>query len=154
MGVMSGATMNVHIPLSDPEETVGNEPRLSILVAIITIVATTALVAANTQFATDSLESLTDRSVSASFVGVAILPLLSLNLGVINYPIDDKMGLAVSLTLNQCLQVALLVIPFTVLLAWWMGIETMSLEFDAFTTVSLFIAMIVLEYVVQEGKSN
>lgn len=68
--------------------------------------------------------------------------------------IHDKMDVAVSLTLTGCSQVALLVVLFTVLLGWCIRVESMSLEFDAFPTVSLFIAMILLGYVVQEGKSN
>jgi Ca2+:H+ antiporter len=64
------------------------------------------------------------------------------------------MDLAISLTLGKCMQLALFVVPLTVLIAWWIHVDDMSLQFDGFTIVSLFIAMIVLGYVVQEGKSN
>lgn len=154
IGAMTGAMISPNVAIFESEEQKMEEPKLSVTVAIIAIIATTALIASNTQFATNSIQGLIEKSVSPTFLELAILPLPSLNLGVIKYAIHNKMDLAVSLALNGCLQVALLVVPFTVLLAWWIGIENMSLEFDAFTTVSLFIAMIVLGYVIQEGKSN
>lgn len=52
------------------------------------------------------------------------------------------------------MQTSLLVVPLIVLLAWCMGINDMTLEFDGFSTASLFASNLIVSYVVQAGKSN
>lgn len=47
-----------------------------------------------------------------------------------------------------------MVVPLVVLLAWCMRIDTMTLEFDSFPITALFASIIIVTYVVQEGKSN
>ena len=140
--------------LVDDADAEDLEPRLTVPVAIITILTATALVAINTEFATDSVQSLTERSVSSSFVGLVILPIISLDTGAIRCALHDNMDLAIALSLGRCMQNALMVVPLTVLVAWCMGINDMTLQFDAFTITTLFISMVILGYVVQEGKSN
>lgn len=159
-----GRTVRIHsatieaspwISIDVPEEDdIDPGPRLTVPVAVITILATTALIAINTEFATDSVQSLTERSVSSSFVGLVILPIISLDTGAIKCALHNNMDLAIALSLGRCMQNALMVVPLTILLAWCMGINDISLQFDAFTITTLFISMVILGYVVQEGKSN
>lgn len=59
------------------------------------------------------------------------------------------MGVAV----GSSVQIALLVTPFLVLLGWAMGKE-MDFQFETFETVSFFISVLVVTYVVQDGRSN
>lgn len=59
------------------------------------------------------------------------------------------MGVAV----GSSIQIALLVTPFLVLLGWAMGKE-MDFQFETFETVSFFISVLVVTYVVQDGRSN
>lgn len=143
--------ISIDIPV---EDDIDPGPRLTVPVAVITILATTALIAINTEFATDSVQSLTERSVSSSFVGLVILPIISLDTGAIKCARHNNMDLAIALSLGRCMQNALMVVPLTILLAWCMSIDDMSLQFDAFTITTLFVSMVILGYVVQEGKSN
>lgn len=140
------------IVLNEEEEL--HDPSLALSVTVMTIIVSTALIALNTQYATDSLQGLSEKHVSLSFIGMIILPIISLDLAAITNAIHGNMDISISLTLERCMQSALMVIPLTVLLAWCMGIDDMTLEFDTFSTLALFIAMIILGYVVQEGRSN
>ena len=45
------------------------------------------------------------------------------------------------------------VIPFCVLVGWIMG-KSMDLNFQLFETATLFITVIVVAFMLQEGKSN
>lgn len=65
-----------------------------------------------------------------------------------------RMDISLALTLERCLQTALFTVPFMVLLAWWLGMSGMILEFDGFNTVALSMAIVLVAYVIQEGKSN
>ena len=64
------------------------------------------------------------------------------------------MQLSASLTLERCMQTALLVVPFLVLVAWAMGVEEMTLELDGFSFATTFASIIIVAYVIQDGKSN
>ena len=50
-------------------------------------------------------------------------------------------------------QIALFVIPFTVVLGWIMG-RPLTLLFDPFESIVLFLSVLTVNYVVQDGKSN
>lgn len=159
LAVIGGAT--AQLPFAAPPSTIVlsedkelHEPSLALSVAVITIVISTALIALSTQYATDSLQGLSEKHVSSSFIGLIILPIISLDIAAITHATNGNMDISISLTLERCMQSALMIVPLTVLLAWCMGIDDMTLEFDTFSTLALFIAMIILGYVVQEGRSN
>lgn len=52
------------------------------------------------------------------------------------------------------MQTSLLVVPIIVILAWCMGIDDMTLEFSGSIVAALFASIIIVTYVVQEGRSN
>ena len=122
-------------------------------IAIMTIA--TVLLAFNTDFATNSINGLlTEAGLPDVFVGLVILPLLSCDLLSVKMAMDDQMDASIALTLEKCMQTALLIVLLIVLLAWMMDIPGMTLEFNEFLVVTLFAAIIIVTYVVQEGKSN
>ncbi|KAF2024657.1 hypothetical protein EK21DRAFT_104520 [Setomelanomma holmii] len=86
---------------------------LSLTGALITLIVSVVLIAFNTQFATDSIQSILQRR-----------------------------------------KTCLMLVPLTVLLAWCMGVNEMDVEFDGFSIATLFASIIIVTYVVQEGKSN
>jgi len=130
-------------------------PNLTMVAALLLLLVSTALIAFNTQFATDSIQGLLEEAgLSESFVGTIILPILSLDPTSVVVAVKDKMDMSISLTLERCMQTALMVVPLIVLLAWGMGIDAMTLEFDSLSVAALFISIVIVTYVVQEGKSN
>jgi Ca2+:H+ antiporter len=130
-------------------------PSLSLSGAIVALVTSVVLVAFNTQFATDSIQGLLQRrKVSQTFLSLIILPLLSTDPMAVNMAMQDRMNMSISLALERCMQTCLLLVPLTVLLAWCMGVDDMNLEFDGFSVATLFASIIIVTYVVQEGKSN
>jgi len=129
-------------------------PNLSFVGAIATLLISVVLVAFNTQFATDSIQGLLEHNLSPTFLGLVILPLLSNDPTAIMVAIQDKMDISIALTLERCMQTSLLIVPLTVLLAWCMGVDEMTLEFQGFSIAALFASIIIVTYVVQEGKSN
>jgi len=115
----------------------------------------TALIGFNTSFATDSIQGVLQHAgLSKTFLRLIILPILSVDPTSIFVAMQDKMDISISLTLERCMQTCLMVVPLVVLLAWCMKIDTMTLEFDSFSITALFASIIIVTYVVQEGKSN
>jgi Ca2+:H+ antiporter len=67
--------------------------------------------------------------------------------------IKDKMDLAIGVAVGSSMQIALLVIPLMVLLGWIIGAD-MTLFFNTFETAILFITVLIVNYLIQDGKSN
>jgi Ca2+:H+ antiporter len=140
---------------AEAEDDEIHEPQLNLPTAIATLTVSTALIGFNTSFATDSIQGVLQHAgLSKTFLGLVILPILSVDPTSIFVAMQDKMDMSISLTLERCMQTCLMVVPLVVLLAWCMKIDTMTLEFDSFSITALFASIIIVTYVVQEGKSN
>jgi hypothetical protein len=68
-----------------------------------------------------------------------ILPILSLDMGAVKFASRNKTDFPISLTLGRCMQLALFVVPLTILIGWWIRVNERSLQFDPFTIVSLYL---------------
>lgn len=137
------------------EEDEKEQPSLSFITAFVTLIISTVLVAFNAEFATGSVQKMVHQAgISQTFVGFVIFPILSNDPESIFLAIKDKLYLSISLTLDKCMQVALLIVPLLVMIAWAMANEEMTLDFDGFPVAVSFASVIVVSYVVQEGKSN
>jgi len=131
------------------------EPHMRLPTAAIAIVFATVLLVFNTKFAAESIQGIMEEhEISQSFMGTVIIPLLSMDLTAVKCAWNDKMDMSLTLTLEKCMQMALLVVPLIVIIAWGMGIDEMTLDFDGFSVAALFASIIIVTYVVQEGKSN
>lgn len=130
-------------------------PDLSYFGALVTLTVSVVFVGFNTQFATDSIQSLLQQhGLSKMFLGIVILPLISIDTTSIVMAIKDKMDISIALTLERCMQTSLLIVPLIVLLGWCMDIDEMTLQFEGFPIAALFASIVIVTYVVQEGKSN
>jgi len=67
--------------------------------------------------------------------------------------VKDKMDLAIGVAVGSSMQIALLVLPFSVVLGWIMG-KDMTLDFDGFQIAVLFVAVLLVNYLIQDGKSH
>ena len=90
------------------------------------------------------------KDLTQTFVGFVILPLLSNDPTSIANAVKDKMDFCIALTLERCMQTALLLVPLVVIVAWGMGVEEMTLEFDGFSVAATFVSIIIVTYVVQD----
>ncbi|KAL1592246.1 hypothetical protein SLS60_011323 [Paraconiothyrium brasiliense] len=92
------------------------------------------------------MQGLLQHDISQSFLGLIILPLLEADPMAIEVAKQDAMDLSVTLTLGRSMQTAFLIVPLTVLLAWCMGIDGMTLEFQGFSIAALCASVIIVTY--------
>jgi Ca2+:H+ antiporter len=59
------------------------------------------------------------------------------------------MGVAV----GSSIQIALFVVPFITILAWIIK-QPLSLLFDPFESIVLFLSVLIVNYTIQDGRSN
>ncbi|KAL6719077.1 hypothetical protein ACLMJK_003312 [Lecanora helva] len=144
-------------PQREPEEE-PETPQLSKWVALFTLAASTALVAICAEFMVDSIDAITQGgSVSRTFVGLILLPIVgnaAEHATAVTVACKDKMDLAIGVAVGSSMQIALLVIPFAVVLGWIMGKDDMNLAFDGFQIAVLFVAVLLVNYLIQDGKSH
>lgn len=135
------------------------EQKLHISVAVLTLAASTTLVALCAEFMVNSISSITsgNNSISIEFVGLILLPIIgnaSEHISSVTVACKDKMDLAIGITVGSSMQIALLIIPISVILGWILGNDDMNLSFDGFQTVVLFVSVLLVNYLITDGKSN
>ena len=143
---------------SDADDDEPEEPQLSVLVAILTLAASTVLVALNAEFLVDSINDVTcGGGISKNFVGLILRPIVgnaAEHATAVTVAIKDKMDLAIGVAVGSSMQIALLVLPLVVVLGWIIGKDDMTLFFDGFQIAVLFVSVLLVNYLIQDGKSN
>ncbi|KAF2003698.1 hypothetical protein P154DRAFT_519919 [Amniculicola lignicola CBS 123094] len=130
---------------------------LSPVAAGIALVLVTVLVAVCAEYLVDSIDSIVETAhISKTFIGLILIPIVGnaaehVTAVVVAY--KGKMDLAIGVAVGSSLQIALFVTPALVILGWIMH-EPMSLHFQSFETVVLFMSVLVVNYLIQDGKSN
>jgi len=135
-----------------------DEPQLHIYVAIATLVISTVIIALCAEFMVGSIGALTNGgAVSQAFVGLILLPIVgnaAEHATAVTVACKDKMDLAIGVAVGSSMQVALLVIPIAVILGWILGQIDMNLDFDGFLITVLFVAVLLVNYLIGDGKSH
>ncbi|KAJ5703687.1 sodium/calcium transporter [Penicillium malachiteum] len=161
IGKMSLQTMGgepvQQLQMKDPEDE-EEQPQLSVTVAILTLVISTALVAVCAEFMVDSIDALTATgNIGTTFVGLILLPIVgnaAEHATAVTVACKDKMDLAIGVAVGSSMQIALLVLPLIVVIGWCMGVDTMTLNFDGFQVILLFVAVLLVNYLIADGKSH
>ncbi|KAI1777136.1 Calcium/proton exchanger [Hypoxylon cercidicola] len=136
----------------EPEET-----HMSPWSAAGVLIVTTVLVAICADYLVESIDALVERAhISRSFIGLILIPIVgnaAEHVTAVVVAVKNKMDLAMGVAIGSSIQIALFVTPFLVILGWIMDRE-MDLHFETFETVSFALAVLVVIYTVQDGKSN
>ncbi|KAH0842763.1 Vacuolar calcium ion transporter [Fonsecaea pedrosoi] len=142
----------------EPVEDEPEQPQLSIWVAVLTLTISTVLVALNAEFLVDSINAITcGGGISKNFVGLILLPIVgnaAEHATAVTVAVKDKMDLAIGVAVGSSMQIALLVLPFVVVLGWIIGKDDMTLFFDGFQIAVLFVAVLLVNYLISDGKSH
>ncbi|KAJ5123585.1 hypothetical protein N7448_009682 [Penicillium atrosanguineum] len=153
MGGENAQQVQMQDPNDEPEQ-----PQLTILVALITLGVATTLVAVCAEFMVDSIDALTATGhIGKTFVGLILLPIVgnaAEHATAVTVACKDKMDLAIGVAVGSSMQIALLVLPLIIVIGWIMGLDNMTLNFDAFQIIVLFVAVLLVNYLIADGKSH
>jgi len=132
-------------------------PQMNVWTTIGLLVVITVLVAVTAEWLVDSIQGLTESGhISKEFVGVILLPIVgnaAEHVTAVTVSVKDKLNLSIGVAVGSSIQIALFVVPFIVTLGWIMG-KPLSLLFDPYESVAMFLSVLTVNYVVQDGKSN
>ena len=144
-------------PSSDDDDDDDEPPPMSPWAAGIVLLLTTVAVSICAEYLVDSIDSLVETAhISKTFVGLVLIPIVgnaAEHVTAIVVALKDKMDLAMGVAVGSSLQIALLVTPFLVILGWIID-QPMTLHFQTFETVVFFLSVLVVTYVIQDGRSN
>ena len=122
------------------------------------IIRLTTAVAA-TVFCTELLlESIEDMAltlgVSEVFIAIVFIPIASNSTEGVTVIAASRTGdtdSAIRVIIDSLLQIGLFVIPFLVIIGWCIA-EPMTLFFDSFQTVAMFLAILVVNHLLRDGQ--
>ncbi|KAI0028865.1 calcium/proton exchanger [Vararia minispora EC-137] len=162
---VEAASTAEHVPNSQPDTEAGaheeddekHEPTMSVVFTAILLTTVTVLVAITADFLVDSINGLTESgSISKEFVGLILLPIVgnaAEHVTAVTVSVKDKLTLSLGVAVGSSIQIALFVIPFIVTLGWILG-KPLTMLFDPFESIVLFLSVLTVNYVVQDGRSN
>ncbi|KAJ2670325.1 hypothetical protein IWW42_004027 [Coemansia sp. RSA 1085] len=137
----------------DEEEVV----ELTLWASIVLLLITVGFIGVCAEFLVDSIDGLTESwNLSHSFVGMIILAIVgnaSEHYSAISVAVKNKMDLALGVAVGSSIQIALFVMPVLCILGWIID-QPMSLYFSPFTTVVLFITVLLVNYIIGDGRTN
>ena len=90
------------------------------------------------------------------FIGVILVPLFgnaAEHFTAVTVAGKNKMDLSVGIAIGSSIQIALFVTPLMVLMGWALGVP-LTLQFGSFETLVTFLAVLVANFIIQDGESN
>ncbi|EUC34032.1 hypothetical protein COCCADRAFT_4479 [Bipolaris zeicola 26-R-13] len=139
------------------DDEVDEVPDMSIKAAIFMLLISTGLVAVCADFMSGAIEPMVESSgISQAFIGLIILPIVgnaAEHVTAVTVAMKNKMDLSIGIAVGSSIQIAIFITPVIVILGWMMGKE-MTLYFNIFETVALFVTVLVVNFLVLDGRSN
>jgi Ca2+:H+ antiporter len=133
------------------------QPTMSSKDAWVLLTFATALVSWMAHVLVHNLESAVEAwHMPELFIGVILLPLFgnaAEHFTAVLVAGKVKMDLAVGIAIGSSVQIALLVAPVMVIVAWVAGVN-LSLEFGLLETVATFLSVLVANSLLTDGRTN
>ncbi|KAL6969066.1 Vacuolar cation/proton exchanger 2 [Sarracenia purpurea var. burkii] len=105
----------------------------------------------------DDIQGASDSwNLPVAFINVILLPIVgnaAEHASAIMFAMKDKLDITLGVAIGSSTQISMFVIPFCVVVGWFMG-TPMDLNFQLFETATLFITVLVVAFMLQEGTSN
>ncbi|KAF2125626.1 vacuolar calcium ion transporter /H(+) exchanger [Dothidotthia symphoricarpi CBS 119687] len=158
VGVANRTSMLPGVPAA---VTVGDDeehgPAMSMKAAIFMLLISTGLVAICADFMSDAIDPMVESSgISQAFIGLIVIPIVgnaAEHVTAVAMAMKNKMDLAIGIAVGSSIQIALFITPLVVILGWCMG-KPMTLYFNIFETVCLFVAVLIVNFLILDGRSN
>ncbi|KAJ9183240.1 hypothetical protein P3X46_007124 [Hevea brasiliensis] len=138
---------------SDEEEA----PEITYWEAVGWLAILTSWISVLSAYLVDAIQGASDTlNMPVAFISVILLPIVgnaAEHASAIMFAMKDKLDLSLGVAIGSCTQISMFVIPFCVVVGWLMG-QPMDLNFQLFETATLFVTVLVVAFMLQEGTSN
>ncbi|XXG39624.1 hypothetical protein AAC387_Pa01g0538 [Persea americana] len=138
-------------------DDVSEEPVIGFHSAFAWLVGMTAVIALLSEFVVGTIEDASESwGLSVSFISIILLPIVgnaAEHAGAIIFAFKNKLDISLGVALGSATQISMFVVPLSVIVAWIMGVN-MNLDFNLLETGSLFVAVLVTAFTLQDGTSH
>jgi len=118
---------------------------------------TTCFVAASSEWLVDSIDGIVDEwGIGKAFIGIVLLPIVGNaceHAGAIRMAIVEKVDITIGIAIGSSTQVALFVVPFSVIIGWALG-QPMDLAFGSMHTTVMLFAVLIAFSITTDGSTN
>jgi len=140
------------------EDILGEEEqKMSVVAASFSLLGVTVVTAFCADFLVASIEEFAERySVPKPFIGLILLPIVANaaeHVTSVWMAMKNRMELTITICVGSSIQIATFVVPLLVIIGWCSGHE-LTLFFANFETIVLFVSVILVNTLIQDGKSN
>ncbi|KAH9001114.1 Calcium/proton exchanger [Lactarius akahatsu] len=147
-------------PEARPGERVEVEeetPEMSVVAASVGLLGVTILTSFVADYLVASIEETATRyNIPKTFIGLILLPIVANaaeHVTSVWMAMKNKMELTIGICVGSSIQIATFVVPLLVVIGWITGHE-LTLFFADFETVAFFVSVLLVNLLIQDGKSN
>nr|AAO06901.1 calcium-proton antiporter [Oryza sativa Japonica Group] len=109
------------------------------------------------EYLVNAIEGASDSlNLPVAFISVILLPIVghaAEHASAIMFAMKDKLDITLGVAIGSSTQISMFVIPFCVVIGWMMG-QKMDLNLQLFETATLFITVLVVAFMLQDGVAN
>ncbi|KAJ6433128.1 hypothetical protein OIU84_020205 [Salix udensis] len=144
--------------VNDPEDSDDEEvPEITQWETIGWLAILTLWISILSGYLVDAIQGASDSlNMPVAFISVILLPIVgnaAEHASAIMFAMKDKLDITIGVAIGSSTQISMFVIPFCVVVGWCMG-QPMDLNFQLFETATLFISVLVVAFMLQDGTSN
>eukprot|EP01100_Stratorugosa_tubuloviscum_P003421 TRINITY_DN182_c1_g1_i1.p1 TRINITY_DN182_c1_g1~~TRINITY_DN182_c1_g1_i1.p1 ORF type:complete len:474 (-),score=177.30 TRINITY_DN182_c1_g1_i1:1000-2397(-) len=148
--------LKTHSSLFESQNEI-EQPKLPVASAVLLLASITLILAYLAELLVDSIEATAEAwGIPKEFIGVILLPLVSNSpelLTAAAASARNKMDLSVGVFIGSTTQIAIVAIPICCIMGWILG-KPLTLDFRAFDTAVLFLSVLIVAFLVSDGKSH
>ncbi|RLN30785.1 vacuolar cation/proton exchanger 1b-like [Panicum miliaceum] len=157
--------LKTHRQLFEPQEVEDDgddsvsqdEAVLGFSSAMIWLGVMTLMTAVLSEFVVSTIEAASKSwELSVSFISIILIPIVgnaAEHAGAVIFAFKNKLDITLGVSLGSATQISMFVVPLSVLVGWIMGVP-MDLDFNLLETGSLFLAIFVTTFTLQDGSSH
>eukprot|EP00747_Dinoflagellata_sp_TGD_P016482 gnl/TRDRNA2_/TRDRNA2_125148_c0_seq1.p1 gnl/TRDRNA2_/TRDRNA2_125148_c0~~gnl/TRDRNA2_/TRDRNA2_125148_c0_seq1.p1 ORF type:complete len:384 (+),score=70.99 gnl/TRDRNA2_/TRDRNA2_125148_c0_seq1:116-1153(+) len=155
-----------HIALFDDADGNGDDKEdgdggavssISVPCGVMLLMAVTVAVSASSEFLVRSIQGvIAQGGIGEQFIGVILLPIIGNaceHASAIRFAIQDRPALSIGIAVGSSTQVALLVVPFSVIMSWALD-RPLDLDFHPLNTSILIMAVLIVFSIVTDGRTH
>ncbi|ONM12796.1 Vacuolar cation/proton exchanger 2 [Zea mays] len=151
-----GCTFKEEAPIEDIAEE-DEEAEIGMWEAVTWLAVLTLWVSFLSEYLVNAIEGASDSlNLPVAFISVILLPIVgnaAEHASAIMFAMKDKLDITLGVAIGSSTQISMFVIPFCVVIGWMMG-QRMDLNFQLFETATLFITVLVVAFMLQDGTAN
>ncbi|KAI8967281.1 calcium/proton exchanger [Mycotypha africana] len=149
--------LKTHTFLYEDEEDETEVPSTTLSFSVTSLLVIACVVSVHAEYLVGAIEGVVEKwGINETFVGLILLPIVgnaAEHVSAVTFAMKDKMNLCIGIAISSSLQIGLLVTPVLCLVGWAIN-QPMTLFFEDFETVIMFASVLIVNYLIQDGRSN